>query len=83
MDGTLRTYENYKHYRKKLSISFEIDEIIGINTVKKLINLTKKKKSYVMSSLYKIFLKNIKKSPKKIFIYTEKKILMEIHASKK
>ena len=28
---------------KKLSISFEIDEIIGINTVKKLINLTKKK----------------------------------------
>ena len=25
-----------------------------------------------MSSLYKIFLKNIKKSPKKIFIYTEK-----------
>ena len=57
---------------KKLSISFEIDEIIGINTVKKLINLTKKK-NYVMSSLYKIFLKNIKKSPKKIFIYTEKK----------
>ena len=28
---------------KKLSISFEIDEIIGINTVKKLIELTKKK----------------------------------------
>ena len=28
---------------KKLSISFEIDEIIGINNVKKLINLTKKK----------------------------------------
>ena len=28
---------------KKLSISFEIDEIIGINTVKKLIDLTKKK----------------------------------------
>ena len=28
---------------KKLSISFEIDEIIGVNTVKKLIDLTKKK----------------------------------------
>lgn len=28
---------------KKLSISFEIDEIVGINTVKKLIELTKKK----------------------------------------
>ena len=28
---------------KKLPISFEIDEIIGINTVKKLIELTKKK----------------------------------------
>tara|TARA_E500000178_G_C16908473_1_gene701427 strand:+ start:698 stop:943 length:246 start_codon:yes stop_codon:yes gene_type:complete len=28
---------------KKLSISFEIDEIIGINTIKKLIELTKKK----------------------------------------
>ena len=28
---------------KKLLISFEIDEIIGINTVKKLIDLTKKK----------------------------------------
>ena len=28
---------------KKLSIDFEIDEIIGINTVKKLIDLTKKK----------------------------------------
>lgn len=28
---------------KKLSCSFEIDEIIGINTVKKLIDLTKKK----------------------------------------
>ena len=28
---------------KKLLISFEIEEIIGINTVKKLIDLTKKK----------------------------------------
>ena len=28
---------------KKLFISFEIDEIIGVNTVKKLIDLTKKK----------------------------------------
>ena len=28
---------------KKLSCSFEIDDIIGINTVKKLIELTKKK----------------------------------------
>ena len=28
---------------KKLSISFEIDEIIGVNTVKKLIDLKKKK----------------------------------------
>ena len=45
---------------KKLSISFEIDEIIGINTVKKLIELTKK--SYVMSSLYKIFSKILKKN---------------------
>ena len=27
---------------KKLFISFEIDEIIGVNTVKKLIDLTKK-----------------------------------------
>ena len=28
---------------EKLAISFEIDEIVGINTVKKLIDLTKKK----------------------------------------
>tara|TARA_A100001015_G_scaffold263819_1_gene311036 strand:- start:4775 stop:5014 length:240 start_codon:yes stop_codon:yes gene_type:complete len=28
---------------KKLKISFEIDEIVGINTVKKLIDITKKK----------------------------------------
>jgi acyl carrier protein len=28
---------------EKLSINFEIDEIVGVNTVKKLIDLTKKK----------------------------------------
>ena len=30
MDGIFRTYENYKHYRKKLSISFEIDELLEL-----------------------------------------------------
>ena len=28
---------------KQLKISFEIDEIVGIDTIKKLINITKKK----------------------------------------
>ena len=28
---------------EKLKISFEIDEIVGVNTVKKLIEMTKKK----------------------------------------
>ena len=41
--GFVRTYENNFNFGKKLRVNFEIEEIVGVNSVKKLIKLAQKK----------------------------------------
>ena len=67
---------------KKLFINFEIDEIIGINTVKKLIELTKKKVMYCHQYI-RYFQKILKKNQIKFLFIASMNLLTDIIVKKK